>query len=126
MINRIKSLGGMIFLSSPYTKFEAGIDQAHMEVCVIAARLVEHGLCVHCPIAESHSVAYFGDLDPLDSKLWVKSHLPALMVSSCLIIAKLKGWYRSEGVRTEFDRAYQWDKPIFFINPHTLEISEEP
>lgn len=54
------------YLGSPYSLYPAGLDQACIDACKIAARLLTKGITVYSPIAHCHEIAIAGGIDPLD------------------------------------------------------------
>jgi nucleoside 2-deoxyribosyltransferase len=84
----------------------------------IAARLMENGMEVFCPIAHSHAVAeHLPDALRYDHEFWMKQDLPILDKCDMLIIAQLEGWKESKGVREEFEFATKKNLPIGMLDP---------
>ena len=112
----------LVYLGSPYSKYPDGIEAAFQEVSCIAARLLEQGVNVFCPIAHSHPLAEHGGLDPLDHSIWMPANTAYMGKSDALVIATMRSWKQSVGLHHEIEWFAQADKPIFFVDPETLEI----
>lgn len=113
----------LIYIGTPYTRYEAGIDAAFRDACKVTAKLVAFGLNVYSPIAHTHPIAVHGGLDPLDLSLWLKFDAAMMGKSDAMIVAKLAGWDKSSGVRHEIDVFAAANKPIFDLDPETLSLS---
>lgn len=126
MIDRIKALGSYPYLASPFSKYETGLDAACCDVSTLGGKLIKKGLLsIYSPIAHSFTLAYFGDIDPRNHKLWLEAERPRMEAASCMIIAMMDGWRESFGIAFETNLFRKAGKPIFYIDPETLEISEE-
>jgi hypothetical protein len=115
----------VIYLASPYTKYKPGIWQAYMEAARIAGVLTGLGVQVYSPIAHSHPLALYGNLDPLDGKLWQRVDAPFLALCDECLVAKMDGWQESSGVTHEIAEFKKAGKPVRYLDPKTLAISEE-
>lgn len=114
------------YLASPYTKYHAGINQAFIDVCGIAGRLMKQGTRLFSPIAHSHAIAGVSEaIDPLDHEFWLDADEPMMDACSALLVAKLPGFDESDGVQKEIDRFLEMRKPVFFLDPQTLKVSYE-
>lgn len=112
----------LIYVGTPYTRYDGGIERAFVDACKVTARLVERGLNVYSPIAHTHPIATHGGLDPLDLTLWLDFDAAMMLKSDAMIVARLPGWERSSGVRHEIDVFVQADKPVFHMDCERLEI----
>src|SRR5215475_12735364 len=81
----------LIFLSTPYSKYSAGLQVAFEDTCRLAARLVVNGLNIFSPIAHSHPIAFYGEINPLDQQLWMRLHEPHVKAASALLVGELSG-----------------------------------
>lgn len=113
---------GLAYLATPYSLYQAGIERAYEDASAITARLAERGLTAFSPIAHSHSVAKFGNLNPKDGMFWIKHDEIFMDKADFLIVAQLDGWEVSEGVTIEIDVFQEAGKPVFYLNPTTLEV----
>lgn len=122
--NEIRKLNGFHYLGSPYSLYPDGIEEAHAEVCRIAGKLIALGLSVHCPIAHSHSIAHYAALDPLDHEIWLPAERALMDSAASLIVVKMDTWRDSYGIGVEVDVFRNAGKPIFYLNPSTMDLSD--
>jgi hypothetical protein len=106
----------LVYLASPYSKFPAGLDTAHREVCIIAGKLFYLGVNVFCPIAHNHEIVKLVKM-PVDFDRWKSYNELMLKRSDILAIAMLDTWDESEGVEGEMDKANAMSMPTYFIRP---------
>ncbi len=112
----------LIFLSTPYSLYSSGLQIAFEEACKLAGRLIINGLSIYCPIAHSHPIAFYGDLNPLDRRLWMRLNEPFVRAANAIIVGELPGWKDSAGVKSEMDAFALAGKPIYFVNPNSLAL----
>jgi hypothetical protein len=113
---------GLCYLATPYT-LTADIERAFHQAACIAANLSKSGLTVFSPIAHSHSLAKCAGLDHRDPAVYEALNQKMLELSQILIVVRMEGWQRSDGVRKEvafFEAAH---KPIFDCDPITLVMT---
>ena len=109
------------YLASPYSKYPLGITAAHFHVCQQAALLIRSGVPVYSPIAHTHPIAQFGDIDPFDHDIWLPLDRPMMDAACGLIVLKLEGWSRSLGVIAEMKHMAGFgNKPIVFMEPDVV------
>lgn len=116
-ISEIPAGPGYWYLASPYSKYPAGIEQAWRDVCAVGARLVAAGVPFYCPIAETHSIAEAGKIDPLDHGIWMDHDMPLLWASRGILVADMDGWQDSYGVGAEIEFAKSEGKPVYLLKP---------
>lgn len=106
----------LIYLATPYSKYEGGINVAARHACVVAAKMIREGLHVYCPIAHSHLIAIHGEVDPKAADIWMP--LDRVMMDKCnaLLVVKMAGWDQSVGVAEE----------ILYFKKHLLPIFYTP
>ena len=105
------------YLASPYSKYPLGITAAHFHVCQQAALLIRSGVPVYSPIAHTHPIAQFGDIDPFDHDIWLPLDRHMMDAAGGLIILKMEGWSRSYGMGTELAYFAEQDRPIVYMDP---------
>lgn len=103
----------LAYLATPYSRYPAGPVSAFIDAATLAARLLRAGVNAYSPIAHTHPLAVYGNLDQFDHSIWLP--FDELMMSRCdtLIVAHMEGWQESKGIAHEvafFERAM---KPIF-------------
>ncbi len=110
----------LCYLATPYTRYRQGIHMANVEACRAAASLISMKISVLSPIAHSHAVAMYGNLDPLQQDFWQGVDAPFLEMCDAMIVMELPGWLESRGVQHEiavFDTAA---KPVYYLSPEAL------
>jgi hypothetical protein len=112
----------LVYLATPYTKYEGGIDKAHEDACVLAGALLNKGIRVFSPIAHCHMIAKLGGVEPLSHEIWLEIDEPLMEPCEAILVGELDGWDESYGVDYELDVFNAAGKPVFFINPNTLEV----
>lgn len=113
----------MYYMASPYTRYHEGIWQAYKEAARIAGKLAAAGLNVYSPIVHCHPLAVYGGIDPLNHQFWMKADAPFVAICEGLIVAKMPGWQESKGVTFEVQEFVTVRKPIYFLDPATLELT---
>ena len=113
----------LVYLATPYTKYRDGIQVAFEHACKLAARLVVLKLNVYSPIAHTHPIAVCGELNPLNHFLWLDFDKAMVRAASALLIARMDGWRKSYGIAQEEKWFRQAGKPIYWIDPITLEVT---
>jgi hypothetical protein len=104
----------LIYLVSPYTHSDPAVRQARFEAaCRAAARLIRMGKSVFSPIVHSHQLCRY-DL-PLDWQFWQQHDLKFLAMCDEVVVLKLDGWERSQGVQAEIAAARALGKPVSFL-----------
>lgn len=122
-IARLRDLG-LIYLASPYTKYTAGHVVAASEVAKLAGFLLERGISLFCPIAHAHYIAHEADIIALDHRFWLDVDRPLMDKCDALLVSTMRGWDESVGVRYEMLVFRKQGKPIYLIDPITLELKD--
>jgi hypothetical protein len=115
----------LCYLATPYSRYRTGITAAFAEAARIAAFLLRAGLNVYSPIVNSHPLTLYGDLDPLDHKIWLPINHALMEVCDTLIVATMIGWEESLGVQHEIAWYREQKRRIFYLNPETLVMTQE-
>jgi Domain of unknown function (DUF1937) len=111
------------YLSSPYTKYPFGPGQAFIDVCKIAAKLMDLGIPIFCPIAHTHPISSFTRHDPLDSEFWQTTNQTLMAGARAgLIVVQMEGWENSSGVAAEIEYFSKIGRPIFYLFPSDFAI----
>ncbi|HUT88951.1 MAG TPA: DUF1937 family protein [Thermoguttaceae bacterium] len=104
----------MIYLASPYSHPDPAIqDQRFQTVCQVAAGMLRAGKLVFSPIAHSIPIAEHGV--PNTWAFWWGVDLEILARCDEVVVLKLPGWDRSQGVQAEVARARALGKPVSYI-----------
>lgn len=115
----------LLYAATPYSKYEGGIHHAFIDACKVTERMLRAGLLnVYSPIVHSHSLAIYGNLDPLDHGIWLPFNEAIIRKSDALVVVTLQGWEESDGIKHEI-RAFVADgRPVYFMSPD--DLSYEP
>lgn len=117
---------GLIYLASPYSQHPEGHEKAYQDVSALAGRLAAGGVKVFCPIAHSHPLAVFAKLDNVDAEFWLKLDHAVMRHCEALVLADMPGLMKSYGVSREIGFFWGAGRPVFKINPATLDITPGP
>lgn len=110
----------LVYLGTPYTKYARGIEQAFKDAANLAATLLVAGVKVYSPIAHTHPLAIYGGLDPLDHDIWLPFDVAMMDASDAMVIGALPGWQESYGVKFEIATFRAAQKPVYLLDPATL------
>jgi hypothetical protein len=116
-------VAGFWYLATPYSKWANGIDDAAFVAAEVAAKIIRRGVPVYSPIAHTHPIAVVGNIDPLDHAIWMPMDKPIFDAAVGLIVAMLEGWRESYGIGKEIAWCEAAGKPIFMLDPKTMELS---
>jgi nucleoside 2-deoxyribosyltransferase len=112
----------LCYLATPYSRYPHGIERAFQDAAALAARLMQSGLKVYSPIAHTHPLAIYGGIDPLAHDIWIPFDEAMMDVADVLIIAHMEGWRESKGIAYEVSFFAASFKPIFDLDPNTLDV----
>ncbi len=112
----------LVYLATPYSKYPHGIALAFREAARLAARLMVGGVRVYSPIVHTHPMAVYGKISPLAHEIWLPFDEAIMSKADALLVARLESWKASKGIAYEIDFFNRENKPIFYINPETLEV----
>ncbi|EJW12749.1 hypothetical protein A33M_1719 [Rhodovulum sp. PH10] len=112
----------LVYLATPYTRYPDGMIAAFEAAADLAGRLVRRGVCVYSPIAHSHPLAVHGGAPATDHEMWMRQDAPMLAAADALYVAHLPGWDCSQGVAHEIAVCEAAGKPIYDLDPVTLEV----
>ena len=105
------------YLSSPYSKYGGGIEDAAQQASRAAALLTKAKIPVFSPIAHSHALAMAGGIDPKDHAIWLPADEPFMRLAHGLIVLRMTGWRESHGINEELKVFRAAKKPIVFMDP---------
>lgn len=106
----------LVYLATPYSKYYAGIENAFRDASALAARLLKLGVNVYSPIAHTHPLAIYGDIDPLDHGIWLPFDQAMMTAAHGLVVAQMRGWRESKGVLHEIKFFAEAQKPVFYLD----------
>lgn len=116
----------LVYLATPYSKYKAGLYQAFEDAARLTARLMKAGVPVYSPITHSHPIAFHGDIDPRNHDIWLPFERRLMSVSDALCVAEMDGWRESFGISEEIKIFAGEVKPIHYLDPETLSVSQVP
>lgn len=113
---------GLAYLATPYSKYPGGIELAFQEAARLAARLMLLGIRVYSPIAHTHPLAVYGNVDPYAHDIWLPFDEAMMERCDVLIVAHMEGWAESKGMAHELDVFTAAGKAIFDLDPSSLTM----
>ena len=107
---------GFWYLATPYSEYEAGIEEAFKEAAKIAGeRFVKNGIPIFCPIAHGHPMTTEANI-PVDRyDIWLPQDQPFMDAAIGLIVVQMPGWKESRGVKYEIDVFTEAGKPVVYM-----------
>jgi hypothetical protein len=112
----------LIYLATPYSKWDEGITMAYVEASKLTAKLLRAGYKVYSPIAHTHPIATYGNVDPYDHAIWLPFDQIMMDKADVLFVAEMEGWKTSKGVQHEITTFLRAGKLVYFVDPETLRI----
>lgn len=106
----------LAYLASPYSHASGKVrNQRFEDACMAAAVLMSQGTLVFSPIAHTHPIAEYGDLET-HWEFW--SRYDHAMMDRCdrMIVLKLPGWKESKGVQAEIAYMLASGKPVEYMD----------
>jgi hypothetical protein len=110
----------VIYLACPYTDPDPGVRKARFEVATAAAAdLIRAGHIVYSPITMTHpiDIVLAGESNTLGSDYWVAFDEAFMDMCSEMVVIRLDGWERSNGIRREIAYFTDCKKPIRYVDP---------
>jgi nucleoside 2-deoxyribosyltransferase len=117
----------LIYLATPYSRYpqsKGGIVGAFQDAAALTGRLLQSGLKVYSPIAHTHPIAVHGKLDPYDHLIWLPFDEAIMAKADALLVAGMDTWQTSFGIAHEIGVFTKAGKPIFYLDPETLETED--
>jgi hypothetical protein len=114
----------LVYLATPYTRYPHGVGQAFRDAAKLAARLWLAGIAVYCPVVHGHPVAVYGGIHPNHHSFWYLFNRPYWDRCDCLLVAMLDGWQQSSGIADEVFYFRAEGKPIYYLDPSTMRVSD--
>ncbi|MDR1493063.1 MAG: DUF1937 family protein [Planctomycetaceae bacterium] len=112
----------MFYLACPYTHSDATIQKyRYRQSCRAASRLMQQGIGVFSPLANSIPAIEFGGLE-LEHDGFMNLDLPILRRCDEVVVLALPDWKASVGVRREMLEAFLHRKPVVIIAEHEIEL----
>lgn len=112
----------LVYLGTPYSKYPTGLEAAFRDAAALAAKLLKMGIKVYSPIAHTHPIAQYGQIDPLDHSIWLPFDQAIMDKAGAMLVAKMPGWRESKGIAHEIGVFAQAEKPVFYLDIDTFEV----
>lgn len=112
----------LIYAATPYSKYIDGPEAAFQDAAVIMGDLVRSGLKVYSPICHTHPIATYGNIDPMNHNIWLPFDEAIMNVCDALLVIQMSGWDQSYGIDYEVDYFATDGKPVYLLDPLTLDI----
>jgi len=111
----------LAYLATPYSKYEGGnLELAFRDAARLAANLMLAGIRVYSPIAHTHPLAVYGNVDPLDHDIWLPFDEAMMQRCDVLIVAQMNGWKESKGIDHEIKFFAERRRTIFLLDPVSM------
>lgn len=109
----------MIYLASPYSDPDPAVRHGrYLWACRAAAVLMQQRqMPVFSPIAHSHSVARYGNLDEMDVAFWKAQDEVFLSMATEIVVLRIDGYEGSRGVAHEVNYATERGLPVTYMEP---------
>jgi len=104
----------LVYVATPYSKYHLGQTIAAIHAAQATAELMRRGFVAVSPIAHSHAVATYGNLDAMDWTLWKRQDQPLMNAADALVVVMMTGWQESVGVQAEIEHFVATRKPVVF------------
>lgn len=113
------------YFASPYSHIKASIVNArYKEQQRLVAHLIkEFGSLIINPIEMCHNIAKNYDL-PSGYDFWMTRDRKLISISNAVIVALMPGWEISKGVNDEIQYALSLGRPVYYLDPVTLYITD--
>jgi hypothetical protein len=105
----------LVYLASPYSKFSGGRHKAFELASIKAAEMMNAGYNVFCPIAHSHPIEMYGEIDDNSHNFWLKQDFAVLQHCKLLLVYTMPGHRESYGVNAEIEFAQKLGIPIMYV-----------
>lgn len=114
----------LVYVASPYTLYPMGPQRAFQDVARLAGELALLGYPIYSPILAGHPMAAYGRAPAVNHEWWKRFNEPMVLACDALLIAMMEGWKRSAGIADEVNVFASAGKPIYYLNPHDLRITQ--
>ncbi len=112
-----------IYLASPYSHPDPQVrEERFQEVNKAAAVLMQRGWVVYSPISHSHPIALAHDL-PRGWTFWGRMDKAFIKHALLVAVLMLPGWRESVGIKAEMAIAREFNIPVVFLTPSTMNWS---
>lgn len=116
LVTRLEPNDGYWYLATPYSKYPLGLEMAFQHACIAAAELVNRGVRLYCPIAHTHPIAEYGEIEPRNHEIWLPLDKPLMDAARGLIVVKMPSWHESYGIKVETKTFREADKQVHYLD----------
>ena len=114
----------LYYLAAPYSHPSAAIELLRFEgINVAAARLISRNILIYSPISHSHPIKVASTALSGSWEQWAVLNRLMIDKCDCLLILPLPGWEQSVGVKYEIAYAKSTSKPVYMLDPLTLQVA---
>lgn len=121
---------GQGYMASPYSHSDPDVRAARARAVTAVASALEASGAVevlYLPITISVGIELIlGTAIPYEYRHHKKRSRAAIRASAYVLVVMLDGWDRSIGVLDEVSYAESLGKPVFYLDPETMQISTTP
>lgn len=111
-LEELRDIGGITYVSVPYTAHLYGLAAAAYDADRHAAHLIKMGFVTFSPISHSHPIARVGGLDPRSHELWMAQNDAFMEACSAMVAVHIPGWEDSIGMKMEREAFARMGKPV--------------
>lgn len=109
----------LFYLASPYShKSEAKRTERFEEAAKIITEFHNLGYKYFSPIVHSHPMVKYGVGTSFE--FWDEYDYYLLSLCHCVVVAKMAGWRRSNGIKKEVTRAKELNIPVYYLDISNL------
>ena len=113
----------LVYLATPYSHPQWEVEkQRYKDASAYAAKLMEEGYLVFCPIAHSHPIETYGMPELKSGDWWLRQDFAILKHCDELVVYKLEGWQKSYGVGKEIEYAKNNGIPIRYVEVEARQL----
>lgn len=113
----------LIYFATPYSKYAYGLETAFRHAAHLVGEIWRTSkIAVYSPIVFTHALARHAGFDPLDHSMWLPFDSAQMDKADALLIARMEGWDKSFGIDYEIKAFGEAGKPIYHLDPRTLEL----
>ena len=109
------------YFGTEYSKYRYGTYNAWLMACREAAALIKRGISIYSPIAHTHPIAVYGEIDPLDHDIWLPADEPFMRAARGMILLMTPDWRTSRGLKHEVEFFTAAEKPIIYMIPGSAD-----
>src|SRR3990167_4220981 len=104
----------LVYIATPYSKYPKGMGMAFAEAASITCQLMLAGIKGYSPIAHTHPLAIYGNVDPGNHDVWLPFDQAMMNKSDAMCIIMMEGWKESKGITHEIEYFTKVAKPIYY------------